>query len=376
MLPRQVLTSNAMPAPQLPIGHVRLQFGGSVDEPGHPVHDLSAAAFVGTTLFVAGDEGARIERLLPTGDGVWGDHAAFDLAALLGLDSEAEIDVEGMAYAEDDWLWVTGSHARTRPKPRRSGGDGEPTIDIDRLANLKDTRARCLLARLPLALDEAGHVAPVARDGARRAGHVRLTKKHGSKLARMFAEHPLIGPFTRIAAKEGGLDIEGIAVAGAHVALGLRGPVIAGHAMLAEPIVLPKKRGRLHLAPRLAVRLLDLGGFGIRDLRAAGDDLLILAGPTQDIDGRCAVYRWAGWRTDLPADTDRTGVHRPERLFDLPVRLDCDHAEAIDWLPGGVGSQLMVLHDSPAPDRIDRDACALLGDVLSIGGTRRRRAAD
>jgi hypothetical protein len=366
MLPRHDLASHAMPTPLVPLGHVRLDFGGSADEAGHPVHDLSAAAFVGTTLFVAGDEGARIERLLPTGDGIWGAHRAFDLAARLGLDPAEEIDVEGLAYAEDDWLWVTGSHARTRPKPKPVTEDGAPVIDIDRLSDLKDTRARCLLARLPLAVGPDGHVEPVARDGKRRAGHVRLTKKHGSKLARMFAEHPLIGPFTRIAAKEGGLDIEGIAVADAHVALGLRGPVIGGHAMLAEPIVLPKRRGRLHLAPRLSIRLLDLDGFGIRDLRASGDDLMILSGPTQDIDGRCAVWRWRDWRGNLSTDADETVVHRPERLFDLTIREACDHAEAIDWLPGMTGQRMMVLHDSPGSDRLDAAACTLLGDVFAV----------
>lgn len=364
LLPRQTFTTSAMPAPVEPAGHVRLDFAGSPHDDGHPLNDLSAAAFVGSTLFVAGDEGARIERLVPTGDGIWGDHTPFDLAALLGLDSDDEVDVEGLAYAEDDWLWVTGSHARTRPKPKAREGDGPATIAVDKLADLKDTRARCLLARLPLAVGEDGQVAPVARDGRRRAGHVRLTKKHGSKLARMFAEHPLIGPFTRIAAKEGGLDIEGIAVAGAHVALGLRGPVIAGRAMIAEPLVLPKKRGRLHLAPTLAVRLMDLDGFGVRDLLADGNDLLILAGPTQDIDGRCAVYRWAGWRTDLPQDAEETAVHRPERLFDLPIRLGCDHPEAIEWLPGGRGRALMVLHDTPNAQRVDAKRCGVLGDVF------------
>ena len=32
--------------------------------------------------------------------------------------------------------------------------------------------------------------------------------------------------------------------------------------------------------------LLELGGLGIRDLCVDGDDLLILAGPTMDLDGQ------------------------------------------------------------------------------------------
>lgn len=369
MLPRQSFTADRLPAPRAAVGHIRLEFRGAADDDDHPMHDLSGAAFVGTTLFVAGDEGARLERLVPTAPGVWGEHRAFDLVALLGLEDEGEIDVEGLAYAEDDWLWVTGSHARTRPKPkRREGEDGAPRIDMAKMANLKDTRARCVLARLPLAVGADGRVEPVARDGKRRAGHVKLTKAHGSRLARLFAEHPLTGPFTQIAAKEGGLDIEGIAVAGGRVALGLRGPVIADFALIAEPNIVPKKRGRLHVTPGLSIRLVDLHGMGIRDLKVDGDDLVILAGPTQAIDGRCAVFRWEGWRHDLPADAEEAVVHRPRHLFDLPVRMGVDRPEAIDWLPGGAGRRLVVLHDGPCPDRVDANRCAVTGDVIALAG--------
>ncbi|WP_176484650.1 DUF3616 domain-containing protein [Sphingomonas spermidinifaciens] len=369
MLPRQSFNAARLPAPRAAIGHLRLEFAGAPDEEDHPINDLSGAAFVGTTLFVAGDEGARIERLVPTAPGVWGEHRAFDLAALLGLEGEGEIDVEGLAYAEDDWLWVTGSHARTRPKPkRREGEDGAARIDVARMADLKDTQARCLLARLPLAVGADGRVAPVARDGKRRAGHVKLTKGHGSKLARLFAEHPLTGPFTRIAAKEGGLDIEGIAVAGGRVALGLRGPVVADFALIAEPVIVPRKRGRLTVGPDLALRLVDLDGMGIRDLKLDGDDLVILAGPTQAIDGRCAVFRWEGWRHDLPTNATEAAVHRPRHLFDLPVRMGFDRPEAIEWLPGGAGRRLVVLHDGPCPDRVDPTRCAVTGDVIALAG--------
>ncbi|WP_315761139.1 DUF3616 domain-containing protein [Sphingomonas sp. Y38-1Y] len=374
MLPRRSFTADRLPAPRAAVGHVRLDFAGSAHDDDHPMHDLSGAAFVGTTLFVAGDEGARIERLVPAGEGVWGEHRPFDLKALLGLEDEGEIDVEGLAYAEDDWLWVTGSHARTRPKPKRQEEGGAPRIDVSRMANLKDTRARCILARLPLAVGTDGRVEPVARDGKRRAGHVRLTDRHGSKLARLFAEHPLTGPFTRIAAKEGGLDIEGIAVAGARVALGLRGPVIACHALIAEPLIVPKKRGRLNLGPELAIRLLDLDGMGVRDLLASGDDLFILGGPTQAIDGRVAVWRWAGWRTDPARDTGDAVVHRPERLFDLPVRHGVDRPEAIEWLPGATGRRMLILHDGPAADRFETGRMSVLADVIALGEPPRARS--
>jgi Protein of unknown function (DUF3616) len=39
---------------------------------------------------------------------------------------------------------------------------------------------------------------------------------------------------------------------------------------------------------------LHLDGLGIRDLCVHGDDLLILAGPTMDLDGPVAIFRWLG----------------------------------------------------------------------------------
>ena len=36
----------------------------------------------------------------------------------------------------------------------------------------------------------------------------------------------------------------------------------------------------------------DLDGLGVRDLCRHGDDLLVLAGPTMELDGRAAVFRW------------------------------------------------------------------------------------
>lgn len=372
MLPPHAFTpSHDLPAARHPDGHVRLSFRGTATDDDHAINDLSAAAFVGDALFLAGDEGACIERLVPTGPGEWGAHRSFDAAALLGLDPDDEIDIEGLA-ADDGWLWLTGSHARTRPKPKAEG-NGPACIDIAVFANLKDTRARCVLARLPLTRDAAGHATPVARDGKRRAGLVRQSKKHGSKLAKLFRDHPVTGPTTRLAAKEGGLDIEGLAVTGGRIALGLRGPVVATYAMIAEPVLEAGKKGRLHVDPALALRLLDLEGLGVRDLLVGGEDLFILAGPTQDSDGRCAIFRWPGWRRDPARSTDEVRLHRPERLFDLPVRYRVDHPEGIEWLPGdGRGQRrLLVVYDSPSPARVDDAGCRVLGDVFIIARLER-----
>ena len=39
---------------------------------------------------------------------------------------------------------------------------------------------------------------------------------------------------------------------------------------------------------------LDLKGLGVSELCAHGEDLLVLAGPTMNLDGPTLIYRWKG----------------------------------------------------------------------------------
>ncbi|MGN7161284.1 DUF3616 domain-containing protein [Sphingomonas sp. SAFR-052] len=340
------------PATTAPAGTERLILDAERGTADDPALDLSAAARHGRTMFLGSDEGVRLERLIGDGDGDWGRHRRFPLDAILDLDASGEADIEGLAE-ENGWLWVLGSHARTRPK---IGGGGDNRIDLTKFATLKHTRPRCLLARLPLApdTDTDGAVLPVRRDGDRRAGMLRQTK-YGNRLSRMLQESPLLRPFTRIAAKEGGVDLEGIAVAGNRIAIGMRGPVIQTHAVLLEVEVVPTRTGRLKILGPLHIRILELDGLGIRDLKRDGADLLILAGPTTGLDGPCAVYRWKDWLGDPPQHEQVVRRHRPKRIIDLPFGRGDDHPEGLVLLdrPEG-GRDLLVICDSPAVARIDR----------------------
>ncbi|MFS0738086.1 DUF3616 domain-containing protein [Sphingomonas sp. 1P06PA] len=333
------------PDPARPSGHILLDF----DLPGGDatMHDLSAATRIGLSLFVAGDEAAAIERLGPVAGDRWAGQLRYQLRDLLDLaDPDAEVDIEGLA-ADDGWLWIVGSHARTRRKPEKQDDE---TIDLGVLADLRDTRPRCVLARVPLIADPAapGALIPVAQDGMRRAGMIRQTKR-GSALAEAFAADPLIGPFTRVPAKEGGLDVEGIAVAGDRVALGLRGPVIGGHALLVELRIAVTAKGRLKLAAPPVKRLLAMEGLGIRDLKRCDRDLLILAGPTTGLSGPVAIYRWRDWLLDAGSDADSVRLHRPERILELPHGRGVDHPEGLALWDD---DRLLILCDSPAPARI------------------------
>jgi hypothetical protein len=154
--------------------------------------------------------------------------------------------------------------------------------------------------------------------------------------------------------------------------------VLRGWAILLEVEVKQPKKGRLKLrkigqgGARYRTHFLDLGGLGIRELAFDGDALLILAGPTMDLDGPVVLYRWpealaTGAQTVVTAD-------RLERVLHLPYGAGEDHAEGVCWLPGGPGDgkELLVVYDSPAADRL-HDGTAIEADVFRLGARRGRR---
>lgn len=349
------------------VGQVILHLGDGGGE--DPKHNLSAGTRVGNSLFIAGDEMATIEHLAPDADGRWSRRGRYPLANLLDLrDPDEEADIEGLS-ADDGWLWVVGSHARTRRKPDKAA---DLRTDLETLADLKDTRPRCLLARLPLVAEgeDPTVVVPVRVDGERRAGLVRQTKR-GSKLSDMLRADPLLAPFTRIPAKEGGVDIEGVATVGNRVALGMRGPVIRNFAALLELTIGSGASGRLKIDGPATTRLLDLEGLGIRDLKRRGDDLLILAGPTTSLSGPCALYAWRNWINDPPKGNMDVALHRPERLFDLPFGRGVDHPEGLAlWDEVDGADRILVLCDSPSPHRLGKEAATFEADLFEIARER------
>jgi hypothetical protein len=352
-------SSHGFPAPAGPAASLELRFDAAGDT--DTVRNLSAAAILDSNLFLASDEGTCIERLTFDGEG-WRKHVRIDLCDLLSLkDTGAEADLEGLAIS-DGWLWVVGSHARTRPKAEKAEDE---CINLEKLADLKDTRPRCLFARLPLVRTEEGWL-PVKKDGVRRAGLLKQGK-HGNGLAKFLKKSPLMRPFTEIPAKEGGVDVEGIAVFGDRVALGMRGPVIGGHALLIELQLEGKQSGKLHIAGDPVFRMLALEGLGVRDLDLDGDDLLILAGPTSALSGPCALYRWRDWANDAPRDARKVRLHRPERELELPFGSGFDHPEGISvWKRDGAGRRLFVACDSPGEQRLNGSGGRILADIFDL----------
>src|SRR6185503_5791306 len=110
---------------------------------------LSAIALDGDTLWLACDEGCRLERLSRDGDDRFSKHANVGLGSLLTLpaaDTE-EADIEGMDVA-DGWLWIVGSHSVKRRSARLLD---DAAAVAERLCETSRDGNRHLLARIPIA---------------------------------------------------------------------------------------------------------------------------------------------------------------------------------------------------------------------------------
>lgn len=329
--------------------------------------DVSCLALAGRSLFCTCDETASLERLvLDVEAGVANDHASFALGTFFDLPDgpEGEMDIEGIAIA-DGYVWVAGSHSLKRDKPKRRG--------LERMQGLDWDPNRGFLGRVPLADRGDGlfePVAEVAADGdrpARTARMVPMTASPKTPIRKMLAKDPLIGPFVRLPCKENGLDVEGLAVRGNTVLLGLRGPVVGGYAILVRLEMKETADGwlkprRLANGKRYAIHAVDLDGQGIRDLEWHGDRLFVLTGATTDLEALQTVRALAPFepeRAIVPAEA-------VERVLHLPPVRHHDHAEGIAVVPTRDGESLLVTHDSPRPARTDPSNDVLHADLFPL----------
>jgi hypothetical protein len=318
---------------------------------------LSAIARDGDTMWLACDEGCRLERLTKSGDDAFSGHTAVPLSSLLTLpaDDTEEADIEGMDVA-DGWLWIVGSHAvkRKNAKPREKAD-----VVADKLATTSRDGNRHLLARLPLAGGDVHR-----KQGRRRAASIE-TRPKSSALLKAIKRGPdgdgdrHLAPWVPLPGKDNGFDIEGLAVHGDRVFVGLRGPVLRGWACVLEvqPVDAGDHLELEHLDGGLPYRkhFLNLGGLGVRDLLVLGDDLLILAGPTMVLDAACAIWRWKKGAVGGPASA-------VARLRELHTSEGADRAEGFTDLADG---SVMVVYDTPHSARLVGDA-TVLADVFRL----------
>jgi uncharacterized protein DUF3616 len=365
-------------------GSVHLQFNQKLDQLNKKkkLRDgLSAAIQTGNNLWVANDETISLERLSfdPSGSqGIYSysKHESFQLNEYLELPAPPppdlkdieEADVEGMDF-KDGYLWLVGSHSLKRKKV-----DQEDSIEknFKRLANVSSDGNRFLLARIPLIKEGESYTLKKAveqEDGKKKTAAQLHGDAASSLLTRALMEDEHLKKFLSISGKDNGFDIEGLAVAGNRVFIGLRGPVLRGWAVLLELEleVDDKKPSRLVLKsinpnnlhnprnPSYRKHFLELEGLGVRDLCVQDSDLLILAGPTMDLDGPVNVFRWEGGAK--PAQESLIFKNALINLGSIPYGQDNDqgkdHAESMTLFSpdGSKASSLLVTYDSASDSR-------------------------
>lgn len=364
---------------------VRLEFDPVVDRhgKGKALRDgLSVALQIGETLWVANDETISLERLSLTTGGVagmlarGGEHISFSLADYLDLpmlpaaDPEeiVEADLEGLAYA-DGLLWLVGSHSLKRKKPKPNDGAEKAGQQLSKVSHDGN---RYLLACIPVV--ETGGTWSLTRQDGKRSAALLTGDGRGNDLTQALRKDEHLAPFLTIPGKDNGFDIEGLAVADGRVFLGLRGPVLRGWAVILElesvaDVDCPEI---LHLNPIASDRrpylkhFVQLGGLGVRDLCRQGDDLLILAGPSMELDGPVRALRWRGGaKRHKSAEVIAAEALLP--LLDIPYGQGEDHAEGMTLFTqdGGKTHSLLVVYDTAAEQRKQGEN-AVMADVFQF----------
>lgn len=321
------------------------------------VGELSAIAHTPDGhLWVASDEYISIERLSPLEPYIYGDRKSFPVGDFITLFDDDEIDIEGLDYSEG-YLWLTGSHSTKRKKPK--GKDLED--DLERLATITTDFNRFIIARIPVSDGNLVKSAPHPEDSDKNLTAACLeTIDNRNLLIESLIEDRHIGPFieAKIPSKDNGLDIEGLAVRGNRVFLGLRGPVLRGWAILLELEIVESESGVLTLkevtdGDKLYKKhFVHLNGLGVREICWDKDDLVILAGPTMEVEGEMRVFRLKDALDLSDNSITEQDSEELEVLFDLPFTIGNDHAEGLALIPClDQERSLLVVYDSPNPNR-------------------------
>lgn len=312
---------------------------------------LSAVRYISPYLWLGCDETATLERLTLVGDQA-GEHCHIPVSDFLPLPSSntEEIDIEGLAYGSH-YLWFVGSHSLKRKRVQAEQAERDA---VKRLRKIEYEANRYTLGRIPLVDGQLWPSCPHPDDPTVTLRAAQLQrKKWGNELTHRLQDDRHLGDFLKadIPGKDNGLDIEGLAVMGDRLLLGLRGPVLRGWAVLLEVQLDEDSPGQLRLKKlgdskaRYRKCFLDLGGLGIRDLCPRGDTLLILAGPTMVLTGSIHVFSLP--LADVHADNP---LLTPTRSLEIPFGDQCDRAEGITLL--GDDQDLLVVYDAPAATRL------------------------
>ncbi|MEJ1935471.1 DUF3616 domain-containing protein [Nostoc sp. NIES-2111] len=349
------------------IAKVKLTFTSNFQEHRE---DISAVLLTQDQhLWLGSDETTTIERLSLEDSGRFTNHLQFRVAKFIDLPApeDKEIDIEGLAYA-NNYLWFVGSHSYKRKNVKANKSDEE---NISRLAKVASEGNRYILGKIPLVDGELSKSCPDPKNPNQQLAAAKLElSKQGNILMSALADDPHLGFFVKAAipGKDNGFDVEGLAVYENKLFLGLRGPVLRGWAIILEIELEDSSPGLLKLrkigAKNQAYRkhFVWLNGLGIRDLCLADKDLLILAGPTMDLDGPVQIYR-----LENAGNLQENILNRPKLVQEIAYGDRDDHAEGITLFEqvSGVPS-ILVVYDSPAKNRLVDDD-SVIADVFPLG---------
>ena len=319
-------------------------------------------------LWLGSDETSTIERLSFVDAQTFDSHKQFRVADFIELPEpeDQEIDIEGLVEA-GNYLWFIGSHSWKRKRPKSKKTDVE---NIERLATIKSEANRYLIGRIPLVEGELykTYQHPEYPEQKLSAAKLEVTQR-GNLLMDALAEDPHLGYFVgaTIPGKDNGFDIEGIAVYQERIFLGLRGPVLRGWAIMLEIQLETNSPEILKLKQigesQYKKHFIYLNGLGIRDLCLDGEDLLILAGPTMDLDGPVRVYRLQNG-----VNLRDNVLSKPDVVLEIPYGNGDDHAEGMTLFTEYTNNTLtlLVVYDSPAKQRLISDG-EVVADVFKLG---------
>jgi len=327
----------------------------------------------GKYLWLGTDELTAIERFtkIEGEDNLYGEHQRFHFKDLIeGFDEgKGEVDVEGLDY-DDGCLWLVGSHSSKRKKVKIERDKFQ--VEKKELKKVERQENRYLLARIPVNEDgnletESPKRAWLKRDGSSDSLTKALAKDEYLDLAQIIEDDhsdSLPGKefYLYLPSKENGLDIEGLAVRGNKIWLGLRGPVLRGIAILLEIEVEEGASNELKLkaigedSRQYKRHFLALDGLGIRELcwEENGENLLVLAGPTMDLDGAHSLFRLDKPLTLKDNSLSSQKNKQLKYLGDIPHGRNSDRAEGLA-LYGGAKS-ILAVYDSPAEERLISEA--------------------
>lgn len=337
--------------------------------------NLSAVVLRDNHLWLGGDEGTSIDRMTRDARGNFGEHARFELKDILNLPAPAkeEIDIEGLDI-DGGYLWLIGSHSAKRKKAE---SDKSLAENLARLGAVDMDGNRFTLARVPLNRSDE----PVATHGSLTAARLK-GDECGNVLTAALREDDHLGRFVPrkssegfvkgIPSKDNGFDVEGLAVSGNRVFLGLRGPVLRGWAIVIELRVKSSSDDVLSLeaigpsGEPYIKHFLQLDGLGVRELSIQNKDLLILAGPSMDLDGPVFIYRW---KKALESTANSLTMREDlVKVVTVPFGDKKDHAEGLSIVTRNPLS-VLVSYDSPHSSRLSgADGSGVSTDIFDVTG--------